>query len=532
VEWKRLAACLLAGIGLSAAAPAQAASRSETFIIVREQGPNSLDIMGIGTNRPAYGLSWNVYDRLVTYGKKTHPSGARMYDYEKIEPELAESWDISEDGKTIVFHLRKDAVFHDGSPVTAEDVKWSLDRAVSVGGFPSFQMSAGSMTSPEQFTALDAHTIKVVLPRRDKLALPNLGTPVPAVINSRLARRHATEKDPWAMEWLKNNEAGSGAYTVDSYTPGVEVVYRRFENWASGPKPAIRTVIERTVPSASTRRAMLERGDVDMSFDLSPKDAADMAQNAKIKVQGQPIENCMWFVDMNVTRPPFDNLKVRQAVSYAVPYEAIFETAAYKQGAILYGASSPVPRNADWPQPYAFHTDLAKAKQLLAEAGFPDGFATTLSYNLGTATWGEPAALLLQENLKKIGIIATIEKIPGSNWRTEMGKKNMPLLVDNMGGWLNYADYFFYWNYHSQNGVFNTMSYQNKEMDQYIDAARATDDPAVYQENIIRCIAKANADAPRLPLFQPNLDAAMQKNVENYTYWFHRQVDYRDILKK
>ncbi|MDR1856097.1 MAG: ABC transporter substrate-binding protein [Desulfovibrio sp.] len=433
---------------LAFAPPAAAASRTDTFVIVREMGPNSLDIMGVGTNRPAYGLSWNVYDRLVTYGKKLGPGGQPMYDYKRIEPELAERWEMSEDGKVITLYLRKDAVFHDGTPVTAHDVKWSLDRSVSVGGFPTFQMSTGSMTKPEQFTVVDDYTIRVTLPRRDKLALPNLGTPVPAIINSKVAKAHATEKDPWAMEWLKNHEAGSGAYVVGEYKPGVEVVYRRFDKWKSGKLPTVRTVVERTVPSAATRRAMLEKGDVDMSFDLSPKDAADLAKGGKIKVQGMPIENCMWFVDMNVTKPPFDNLKVRQAVSYAVPYEAIFDAATYQQAVKLFGAQSATPASAEWPQPYAFRTDLEKAKQLLVEAGFPDGFQTTLSYNLGTATWGEPAALLLQENLKKIGITAVIEKVPGANWRTEMGKKSMPLLVDNMGGWLNYADYFFYWNYH------------------------------------------------------------------------------------
>jgi peptide/nickel transport system substrate-binding protein len=517
---------------LFCAVAAGAASRNDTLLIVREQGPNSLDIMGMGTNRPAYGLSWNVYDRLLTYGKTTDASGFLKYDFKKMEPELAESWEISPDGLTLTFRLRKDAVFHDGTPVTAEDVKWSFDRAVSVGGFPTFQMSTGSMTKAEQFTVVDAYTFKVSLPRKDKLALPNIGTPVPAIINSKLARKHATEKDPWAMEWLKNNDAGSGAFRVREYKPGVQTVYERFEQWKCGEKPALKTIIERVVPSASTRRAMLEKGDVDISFDLSPKDAVALLENKKIKVEGLPIENCMWFVDMNVTKPPFDNLKVRQAVSYAVPYEAIFEASIYGRAAKLFGAASGMPATAQWMQPYSFRTDLEKARELLADAGFPNGFSTTLSFNLGTATWGEPAALLLQENLKKIGIETTIEKIPGANWRSEMAKKNMPLLVDNMGGWLNYADYFFFWNYHSQNGVFNTMSYQNKEMDSYIEAARFAEDQETYDKSIINCIAKAIADAPRLPLYQPNLDVAMQRGINGYTYWFHRQMDYRGISKK
>ena len=114
-------------------------SRKETLMVCREQGPNSLDIQGVGTNRPAYGLSWNVYDRLLTYGKKRALNGDLMYDYKKLEPELAASWKIAADGKSVDFKLRKEARFHDGSSVTAQDIKWSFDRALAAGVFPVFR---------------------------------------------------------------------------------------------------------------------------------------------------------------------------------------------------------------------------------------------------------------------------------------------------------------------------------------------------------------------------------------------------------
>ena len=113
-----------------------------------------------------------------------------------------------------------------------------------------------------------------------------------------------------------------------------------------------------------------------------------------------------------------------------------------------------------------------------------------------------------------------------------MHKKNMPFLINNMGGWLNYPDYFFFWNYHSQNGVFNTMSYQDPVMDKYIDGARFAANDREYEKNVKAFIKKAVDDAPRLPLFQANLDVAMQKNIEGYHYWFHRQIDFRQIYKK
>ena len=110
------------------------------------------------------------------------------------------------------FKLRKDATFHDGAPVTARDVKWSFDRSVSVGGFPTFQMSAGSLEKREQFVVVDDHTFRVDFIRKDKMLMFNLAVVVPFVINSELAKKHATEADPWALAWLRTNEAGGGAY--------------------------------------------------------------------------------------------------------------------------------------------------------------------------------------------------------------------------------------------------------------------------------------------------------------------------------
>jgi peptide/nickel transport system substrate-binding protein len=240
----------------------------------------------------------------------------------------------------------------------------------------------------------------------------------------------------------------------------------------------------------------------------------------------------MWFVDMNVTKPPFDKLAVRQAIAAAIPFDQIYASSAYGRGVKLYGGTSATATTADWPQPYPFTTDLEKAKQLLASAGYPKGFSTKLYYNLGLTTWSEPIALLLQENLRKIGVEVSLEKIPAANWRAEMGKKSMPFLINDMGGWLNYPDYFFFWNYHSQNAVFNTMSYQNSDMDKAIDAARVAESPEVYASSVRSFISKAFADVPRVPLFQSNLDVAMKPSVKGYQYWFHRQVDFRQIYKE
>jgi peptide/nickel transport system substrate-binding protein len=515
----------------TAAAPAAAQGRADTLLVLTEFGPNSMDIHGLGANFRSYGASWNLYDRLLSHGTKTLPDGTRSYDHGVLKPELAESWAVAPDGMSVTFKLRKDAKFHDGTPVTVRDVKWSFDRAVKVGGFPTFQMKAGSLEKPEQFTAVDDSTFRVTFLRKDKWTLPDLAVPVPVVINSTLAKKHATDKDPWAMEWLKNNDAGGGAYRLESWKPGQETVYVRFDDWKSGPRPKIRRVIVREVPSAGSRRALLERGDADVSLDFPPRDVAEMARGGKLTVIGTAVENALIYVGMNAKNPPFGHVKVRQAVAHVVPREKIFEAALFGRGVLL---TTPIASNTAGYDPtlWPYKHDPARAKALLAEAGYPNGFETTLSFDLGNTTVYEPAAVILQEALAGIGIKATINKITPANWRAALLKKDMPIFINQFGGWLNYPEYFFLWTYHGQNALFNTSSYQNPEMDKLIDAAHQESDAKKYGELVRGFTRIAIADVPKVPLMQPNADVAMQKNVTGYQYWFHRQLDFRTLAKQ
>jgi peptide/nickel transport system substrate-binding protein len=519
-----------AALALPLAAGAQARPK-DVLVVANEFGPNSLDIHTVGANRPSYGVSWLCYDRLMTYGKKTLPDGRVMYDIDKLEPELAESWKIAPDGNSVTFKLRRNARFHDGTPVTAKDVKWSFDRAVTVGGFPTFQMAAGSLENPDQFEVVDEFTFKVKFLRRDKLTMNDLAVPVPSVFNSELVKKNATAADPWGLAWTRNNIAGGGAFKVEAFRPGQEIIYVRYDDWKSGPLPKLRRIIQRDVPNAGNRRALLLKGDIDITFDLPPKDFSELAkEGGAIKVSTMPIENAMYYLGLNVTKPPFNNPKVRQAVAHALPYEQMNDNALYGRSIKLYGGGAQVKTTA-WPQPTGYKTDVAKAKALLAEAGMASGFETTLSFDLGGATVGEPMAVLIQESLAAIGIKATINKIPGATWRAALLKKDMPMLINRFGGWLNYPEYFFFWCYHGQNAVFNTMSYQNPKLDKMITNARFAESKPLYDSFVKEMIQLAYDEVPRIPLFQPTMDVAMQKDVQGYQYWFHLQPDYRQLHK-
>ncbi|SDI58408.1 MULTISPECIES: ABC transporter substrate-binding protein [Bradyrhizobium] len=511
---------------------AKADARSETLLIVSEGGPNNLDIHGVGTNVPGYEVSWNCYDRLISHEMKEGPGGVPYYDRDKFKPELAEDMNIGD--MSVTFKLKKNAKFHDGTPVTAKDAKWSLDRAVSVGGFPTFQMSAGSLTKAEQFVVVDDNTIRVDFARKDKLTIPDLAVIVPCIVNSELVKKNASEKDPWGLEFTKQQTAGSGAYKVTKWTAGTEVIMERNDEWVGGPLPKIKRVIWRMVPQAGNRRALLERGDADISYELPNKDFQELKAAGKLNIVSLPFSNGIQYLGMNVTKPPFNNPKVREAIAYAVPYQKIMDVVLFGLANPMFGAPASKATEVAWPQPTKYFTDMAKAKALLTEAGYPDGFETTISFDLNFAGINEPLCVLVQESLAQIGIKTTINKVPGANWRTELNKKEMPLYTNVFSGWLDYPEYFFYWCYHGNNSVFNTMSYKSPEMDRLIDGARtaaAAGDKATYDTDVKGMVDLAFTDIPRIPLYQPFVNVAMQKNITGYQYWFHRRLDYRALAK-
>ena len=501
-----------------------------TIVIGVADGPNSMDIHREGTNRASYTVAVNLYDRLVTHGSLTLDDGTVAYDFETLEPEAAESWTVADDGMSVDFILREGATFWDGKPVTAHDVKWSFDRAVSVGGFPTVQMRAGEMEDPDQFEAVDDRTFRIHFLRESKLTLPNLAVPVPIIINSEVAKEHVTDDDPWATDYLHRNPAGGGAFRLGRWDPGEQVVYERFDDWINGPVPEVGRIIVREIPSSSTRRALVERGDIQISQDLPPRDAANLSERDDVDVVGAPIENCVHALGLNVDFEPFRDKRVRQAIAYAIPYQQIFEAAAYERGLPMFGAESSTPEEPVWPQPFPYNTDLDRARELLEDAGYADGFEVPISISLGLSDWMEPTALLIQESLRRIGIESPVEEIPGANWRTRaLVEKDLPMHLKNFGGWLNTPCYYFFWAYIHGN-LFNSMNYKNEEIERLVDETlHMPMDHEDYSPKIREMIAIAFDEVPLIPLYQPNLDVAMQPTVSGYEHWFHRQIDCRTL---
>src|SRR3984885_5921609 len=492
---------------------ARAQSATDILVLISEAGANSVDPHTPGANRGSFEVAWNCYDRLLSLEVERDENGTEHANATKPAPELAEEWDDS--GHSVTFKLRKDATFHDAAPVTAKDVKWSLDRAIAAGGNPKFQLSTGSLTDPEQNVVVDDHTFRIDYARFDRQLLPNLAFCIPNVLNSELIKKNAKPDDPWGFEWSKNNLAGGGAYKIEHRTPDA-ISYVRFDEWKSGPLPKVKHVVWRAVPSAATRRALLERGDVDVSNEFPPADVVEMEREGKLKVYATPIDNAVQFVVMNEKMPPFDNVKVRRAIAYAIPYEKIMEVALFNKARPLFGGPAE-PAEAKWPQRSPYYTDLEKAKALLAEAGLANGFETTFSFDAGAAGILEPMSVLIQESLGQIGVKVTLDKIAGANWRSSFSNKSLPFLTNLFAGWIDYPNYYLEMAL-GKTSIFNSGDYDNTSAMAMLHEARFERDPAKYDEAIKKFLTIMYDDVASVPIYQPSAYVAMQKNISGYRY--------------
>jgi peptide/nickel transport system substrate-binding protein len=527
------AAPLLALVLLASAAHAQ--SRAETLRYITGASINTLEPNVPGSTREAFALSLSTYDRLVSFGRK-QLNGKWVFDLDTITGELAESYNVSPDGLKITLKLRPDAKFHDGSPVTAEDVKWSLDRCVSAPVLGKAQLLTGSMTSADQFKVIDPLTIEVTLPRPDKLALPNLATVYPLIINSKLAKAHATPDDPWAVNWLKENEAGSGAYIVETFKPGEQVVVKRNEAWNRGSpdKPAFfKRLIIQTIPEPATRANLVERGDADLVIDLQASDVQSLEAKGKLKVISTPQYNSVTFISMNNKIPPFDNVNVRRAIAYALPYDDMFKAALFGRGKPLFDATWTEGKapNGGYPIAQPVKLDLERARAYLKEAGLPEGFATTFSFNVGQASTAEPMSALVKESLEKIGIKVDIQKLPDAQMSAAINEKKLPLFTEGITAWLPSTDYF-YRNFYTGNQRWNYSSTDNAEIDKIAQDARFQSDKVKYEEEGKELNTIAFDQMLQIPLWQTAQDAVMAPSVEGYVYQFTRQVDFRNLSRK
>jgi peptide/nickel transport system substrate-binding protein len=268
---------------------------------------------------------------------------------------------------------------------------------------------------------------------------------------------------------------------------------------------------------------LVERGDADVSPDLPPREIADISATKRFKVESAPMANTLKYLALSTITKPFDDVRVRQAIAYAIPYQKVIDSSVFGRAEPMFGASSAAPTDTSWPQPFPYTHDPDKARSLLRDAGLSSGFDTKLFFDAQVATTDEPAALVIQDELGKLGVRISIEKL--ADFPARRNQKNWPISIDVFGAWFDAPDFFFRWIWHGQNTVWNLASYKNPEMDRLLDAARQEREGAAYAALAKQFVKLAMTDVPVIPLYQPRLEVALQPDIKGYVYMFHRQVD-------
>ena len=434
-----------------------------------------------------------IYDTLIQYKEDTTD----------LEPALAEMWDNSADGLTWTFHLRQGVTFHDGSQFNAHVAAFSLNRPkAQTGNFFSQIIS--------HIIAIDDYTLEIQLNTPYAPFLTSLASTENSIISQAAVTHYG--------QGFENNPVGTGPFKFVQWDRNDQIVLRASDtHWAG--KPAIDKLVFRSIPDNSERYMELQAGNLHVMEFPNPDVLSEIRGDAMLDLLMQPSLN-VGYLAMNIEKPPFDNLKVRLAINHAFNKSEIIES--------LYQGTGIPAKNAIPPTLWSYDDtiedypyDPEHAKQLLAEAGYPDGFETTLWALPIPRPYipnGQALAEILQTQLREIGIEATIVTYDWNTYieKTQNGEHDMAML-----GWSASADpdNFFYYLLSKTTAqkpdALNIAFYRSDEMQDVLDRARASTDHNERIELYKQAQAIFHRDVPWVPLAHAQRLLVINRNVKN-----------------
>ncbi|WP_445502256.1 ABC transporter substrate-binding protein [Microvirga sp. G4-2] len=349
-------------------------------------------------------LAGNTYERLINYDVK---------DVSKIYGEVAESWTVSDDGKTYTFKIRQNKKFASGNPVTAEDVVFSLQRAVLLDKSPAFILGQfgfdkNNVKDKIKQTGPYELTMEVDKPYAPTFVLYCLTSTVASVVDKKLVLQNEKDGD-LGYNWLKTHYAGSGPFSIRDWKANEVVVLERNPNYDK--KAPLARVIYRHIKETATQRLLLEKGDVDIARNLNPEELTAVSKNPDIKIDSAP-KGTVYYLGLNQKNPNLAKPEVRKALKYLVDYSAIADTIMKSKGEVHQAFLPKGYLGAINDNPYKL--DVAKAKELLEKAGLKDGFTVTMDTRSTPDVTG--IAQAIQSTFAQAGV--KLELIPGDNKQT------------------------------------------------------------------------------------------------------------------
>lgn len=329
-----------------------------------------------------------VYDTLVEFSR----------DFSRAVPELAESWTVSQDGKTYTLTLRSGVRFHSGNTVDAAAVEFSLRRAMQLKLSPAFIIT-GFVAKPEDIAAVAPDRVRVTFNQAmpETLMASVLANVVSSVVDPAVVRRNATADDPLANKWLSEHDAGSGPYRLLGWSRNLKIELAAFDNYWRG-RATLGRVFIQEMPDPAAQMLALQRGDIDAALNLLPGQFNEIEKTAGIVVKTSPTFSIRYLA-MNVGYEPFSKKEIRNAVKWAIDYDAIKRI---YEDAIDVGQTIVPARMFGHLADRPFRKDINRARTLMREGGYERGFKAEL---LITPDPPLPdVAAKMKEDLAQIGI--------------------------------------------------------------------------------------------------------------------------------
>jgi len=396
----------------------------------------------------SYQILNNVIDTLTQYD-----------DNLNLIPWLAESWEQSADGLTWTFHLRQGVKFHNGREMTADDVKWSFDRLLD----PETGAGNAANVGPPgtKIEVIDDYTIAIINPEPVGILPQTLAFNMASGI---IAKESVNE------DGIIVKAIGTGPFKIGEVEGTTRLVLEKNEDYWQEGIPYLDAVEITPIPDDTVRETALRSGDVDWVLAIAPQDFDTLQADPNITVSTAP-QLSYDYMGMNLTRAPFDDVRVRHAIAMALDRKQIAEAGYFGLAEPIQGPTGP---GSPWYFDYSpYDRNVEQAKQLLADAGYPDGFEMEL---LPTTQYGETvrAAQVIQQQLADIGITASINAPEWSQWLELEGNFKYDAYICNWNALID-ADQYYYLQ-HKSDQVFNFTGYDNPQFDELVTEGRSMSD--------------------------------------------------------
>lgn len=366
-------------------------------------------------------VSRNVYMKLVNFDPANLSAG--------YEPEIAESWVVSEDGRSITFTIRDGLSFHSGNPVRAEDVEFSLRRAVILNKTPSFILTQFGFTAENvgETIVADGNMVTITTDQRyaTSFVLNCLTATIGGIVDKETVMANEVDGD-LGNNWLKTNTAGSGAYSLQTWRPNDSVMLVSNPNYYRG-APAMERVIVRHVPESASQRLLLERGDIDIARNLNPEDVSGARSSDGVRIQDE-LKGRLMYISMNQQHPELSKPQVRQAFKYLIDYQGMVDSFLSGQYTVHQNFLPQTYLGASTDNPFTYN--IERARELLAEAGVPEGLV--LEAGVREAQERIEIAQTFQNALAQVGITLNITVATGQQTLARYRARELDIYV---GAW-------------------------------------------------------------------------------------------------